>query len=187
MTRKKKSNPDEDFEIVEEEEAGSTFSHPDIKKLKEKLKKCNQERQEYLTGWQRDKADFINARKKDEEYYKTQAKYATEDMIAQLLPVVDSFDMAFANKEVWESLDSNWRKGVEYIHAQLLKILEDNGLSKIEPYDAVFDPTMHESVGEVETKKKEEEGKIIEVVRMGYIIGGKVVRPLQVKVGIYKK
>ena len=186
MPRKKKINEDKDFEIVEEE-AQSSFSNPDIKKLKEKLKKCNEERQEYLTGWQRDKADFINARKKDEEYYSDKAKIAREDIIAQLLPVIDSFDMAFANKEVWESLDSNWRKGVEYIHAQLLKILEDNGLSKIESHGTVFNPTMHESTGEVETKKKEEEGTIVEVVRMGYMIGGKVVRPLQVKVGVYKK
>ena len=105
-----------------------------MKKLKDELKACQKEKQEYLDGWQRSKADFINARKEDEKNRASVATFAKEGMLHEILPVVDSFDMAFRDKEAWARVDENWRKGVEYIHQQFVSILENNGLA---PIDAI--------------------------------------------------
>ena len=101
---------DLDDSVVAEENAAAM-----IKKLREKLKKAESEKQEYLTGWQRDKAEFINARKRDQEDKQSFIKFANENLVSELIPVMESFDMAMGNKEAWETVDKNWRIGVEYI------------------------------------------------------------------------
>src|SRR5688500_18315098 len=63
-----------------------------IAKLRERLKTCVEEKQKYLDGWQRDKADFLNARKRSEEEKKEFLKFANENLIAELLPVLESFN-----------------------------------------------------------------------------------------------
>jgi molecular chaperone GrpE len=90
-----------------------------VKDLREKLKKAIAEKQEYMDGWQRSKAEFINARKRDEESRKEIIKFANEGLLMDIVPVLDSFTMAFSNKEAWEKVDQNWRIGVEHIYSQL--------------------------------------------------------------------
>src|SRR5581483_10539477 len=80
-----------------------------LKKLREKLKKCVEEKQEYLDGWQRERAQLANLRKQEEKERKEFIKFANENLLSDLLPVLDSFHMAFANKEAWEKVDKNWR------------------------------------------------------------------------------
>ena len=158
-----------------------------IKKLRKKLKACQKERGEYLTGWQRSKADFINARKSFEEEKKEYVSFAKENVLEEFLPIADSFDMAFANKEAWENVDKNWRTGVEYIYSQLITILESNGLEQINPLGEIFDHNVHTSVELVETENKKESDYIAEVVQKGYLLHGKIVRSPKVKVFSYKK
>ena len=158
-----------------------------VKKLRKKLNSCQKERGEYLTGWQRSKADFINAKRSFEEEKKEYISFAKENVLEELLPVVDSFDMAFANKDAWESVDKNWRTGVEYIHSQFVTILENNGLKQIDPLGKVFDPREHTSVEMVETDRKKEADHIAEVVQKGYRLNDKIVRSPKVKVFSYKK
>ncbi len=149
-----------------------------VKDLREKLKKALAEKQEYLTGWQKDKAEFINARKRDEESQKDFIKYSNEGLISELFPVLDSFNMAMGNKEVWEKVDKNWRTGVEYIATQLKKVLEDHGLKEIDPIGQKFDPMRDEAI---------EDGKesdiITTVIQKGYSLNGKIVKAPKVKVG----
>jgi molecular chaperone GrpE len=149
-----------------------------IKKLREKLKKVEAEKQEYLTGWQKAKAEFINARKRDEEDKKDFVRFANENLLAELFPVLDSFNMAMGNQEVWEKVDKNWRMGVEYIANQLKKVLEEHGLKEINPIGEKFDPLRDEAI---------EDGKesdiITSVVSKGYSLNGKIVKAPKVKVG----
>ncbi len=132
---------DLDDSVIAEESSSET-----IKKLRAELKKAQEEKQEYLTGWQKAKADFINSRKRDEEAQKEFARYANENIIAELIPVLDSFNMAMGNKETWEKVDKNWRIGVEYISGQLKKVLEDFGLKEIDPLGKRFDPSRDEAI-----------------------------------------
>lgn len=154
-----------------------------IKKLRKKLKKCTEEKQEYLDGWQRSKADFINAKKKNEELRLEIVSFAKEGLILDLLTAIDNFNMAFANKDVWESVDKNWRVGIENIHSQLLKTLEDHGLKQFNPKNEVFDPIRHDSVETIVVDDKDNDHKVIEVLQKGYELNGKVIRPAKVKVG----
>lgn len=165
---------EDDVKIVPEEGGPEEA----IKKLREKLKKAEAERDEYLTGWQKAKADYINAKKREEDDKKDFVRFANENLIVELLPVLDSFNMAMSNKEVWEKVDKNWRMGVEYIYNQLKKTLEDNGLKEIDPIGQKFDPLRDEAI---------EDGKesdiITTVVSKGYMLNGKVVKAPKVKVG----
>ncbi len=168
-------------EIGADEKDGDT-----LKKLRDKLKTAVEEKQKYLDSWQRDKADFINSRKRDEEDKKQLLKFAEANLISELIPALDAFDMAMANKEAWEKADKNWRTGVEYIYSQISGTLQSHGLAKIDPKGEIFDPNHHHSVAVIETGRKDEDGKVMEVAGYGYALNGKIIREPQVKVGQYE-
>ena len=90
--------------------------------------------------------------------------------------------MAFANKEAWEKVDPSWRTGVEYIHTQLLQILGGHGLTEIDPQNEEFDPTVHTSVGHIETDDTNKYHKIAEVLQLGYRLNGKLISSPKVKI-----
>lgn len=155
--------------------------------LKGKVKELEAKATEYLNGWQRDKADFINLRKKDEEAKKQVVAFAKEDLINELIPVLDSFESAMKNKEAWAKVEPNWRVGVEYIASQLDQTLLNNGLKKVYPLGAPFDHTRDEAIEMVPTEDESQDGVVLEVVQTGYMFGDRLVRPPKVKVGEFKK
>ena len=171
-----------DDSVVAEEAAAEI-----IKKLREKLKATQKERDEYLAGWQRAKADLINARQRDEADKKEFIKFANEQLIDGLIPVLDSFELAFNNKESWEKADKNWRAGVEFIYNQLKKALADAGLEEINPLGKIFDPTRDEAVEYVSVDSKSDEHKILAVIQKGYALNGRPMRPPKVRVGETQK
>lgn len=165
--------------ILEEEENGAET----IQKLKKKLKKCLEERGEYLDGWQRAKADLVNARKTmDEERGETIA-FANKALLASLLPILDSFDLAFSA----DAKDAEWQKGIGQIRAQLESVLKEHGLSAFDDTGKPFDPARHESVALRDVKKREEDQMIVEVLQKGYELHGTVLRPAKVAIGNYSK
>ena len=144
---------DDIVEFVSEE--GEDLKHLDpiqkIKELKEKLKVCQKERQEYLSSWQRERADFQNFKKDETERMIRSIGHAREQVVFNLLPALDSYDMAFSNKEVWEKVDKNWRVGVEYIHQQILKALEEYGVTSIKTkVGDIIDLTLHQPIETIE-------------------------------------
>ncbi len=170
-----------DDSVIAEDAMGET-----IKKLREKLKKAESEKQEYLTGWQRAKADMVNARKRDEEDRRDFAKFANERLIEELIPVLGSFDMAMGNKVAWEKADKNWRTGVEYIYSQLVKALTDNGLKEINPVNEKFDHAHHEATSYEPVTDEKLDHVILQVVQKGYSLNGKVLKAPIVKVGEFR-
>lgn len=174
-----------DSDIVPEEETESSDSL--IKKLKEKIKKLEAEKTEYMDGWQRERADFINYKKRVEGEKLEIIKYSNENLISDIIPVLDSFDMAFSNKEVWEKVDKNWRVGVEYIHTQLIKILGENGLKEMNPLGEKFDPKFHIAEEHVETDDEKKDGVIVIVKKKGYMLNDRVVIAPAVVVAEFKK
>src|SRR3989338_2568568 len=154
-----------------------------VTKLKEKLKTALEEKQKYLDGWQRDKAEFLNARKRDREAQAEFLKFAKEDIVTELLPVLQSFEMAMANKEEWEKVDKNWRIGVEYISNQLKTVLETHGLKDVNPIGLQFDPMRDEAQEFVPVENEEQNNKVMEVIQKGYELNGKQLRAPKVKVG----
>ena len=184
-----KKEKQEKHETVEESEE-MVFEEEDprdlIKKLKEKLKTAQEERQTYLEGWQRDKADFINARKDDEKRNVELLKFAKEGLIEEIIPVLDSFELAIKNPS-WGSVSPEWQDGVEHIYSQLKNVLSTNGIAEVDPLGEKFNPREHHAMGIIAVSDEKEDGKILEVVQKGYTLNGKIVRTANVKIGEFKK
>ena len=175
----------EQEEIISEEDENTPKL---ISKLRERLKECEIEKQNNLNGWQRERADFVNYKKRSEEEKKEFIRFANEALISDIIPVLESFEMAFSNKKVWESLPEEWRKGVEYIHSQLLNALKDNGLEELNPPKGEkFDPSVHIAESSSSTFDKKEDNVIIQVVKKGYRLNGKTIIPPRVIVAEYQE
>jgi len=167
------------------DEEGNSDQTGLIKKLRQRIKELEAKSQEYLTGWQKERADSVNLRKRLEEEKKEFAKFAKEDIATEVITVLDSFESAFKNKESWEKVDKNWRQGVEYIHSQLVNVLSNHGVTVVSPLGELFDHNRDEAVENVPTENQEDDGKIIEVVSAGYKLQDKLIRAPKVKVAEY--
>jgi len=147
--------------------------------LRQKLQECEKTRDEYLAGWQRARADFLNYKKEEAERIKQSLEYARKEFILRILPVLDSFDLA--EKEIPKDLRNNAVEGLLKIKKQFQEFLKSQGVEEIKTKGRRFDPHFHEAVEQVEAKG-EESGLIIEEVKKGYILKGEVIRPAKVKV-----
>lgn len=153
-----------------------------LKKLRADLKVAKKEKEEYLTGWQKERADFANYKKQEENQKSLFSEAVRERILGRFLSVMDSFNMAFANKEAWEKVDPNWRKGVEYIYNQMNTVFEEYGVKPIGEVGENFDPNIHESIDTVPTDKKEDNHKVAAIIQRGYKLGERVMRPARVNV-----
>jgi len=151
-----------------------------IEDLKKELEKCQKLKDEYLTGWQRERADFLNYKKDELKRIEEILKYADTALILKILPILDNFEIA--EKKLPEDLkkDENVR-GLLQIKTQIKDVLKTQGIEEIESLGKKFDPNFHEVVGEIEAKDKES-GVILEEVQKGYLQHGKVIRPAKVKI-----
>lgn len=152
---------DLDDSVVAEEHQGDQ-----VKKLKGKLKDAEDKAKEYLDGWQRAQAEFVNIRKRDEEARKEFTKFVGEKLIGELIPVLDSLELAGPHSEP--------------VYRQLMHILRQHGLEEMYPKGETFDPRLHEAINTAEG----EDGKILEVHQKGYILHGKIIRPAKVVIGM---
>lgn len=185
MSKDPDHNDDPEFEDTEELIA-EEGSNNQLKNLRTKLKEVDKKAAEYLAGWQRAKADYLNLKREEESAKAELASFAKKPILYELIHLADVFDLAFANKEAWNDVPQNWRQGVEYIHKELLAILNRHGLESINPLGEHFDPRRHHSVGQLETNEKNEDNIVLEVTQKGYLLGEEILRPAQVKVGVLK-
>lgn len=167
---------EETMEIIPDEEGDLPDLQKKLKKSKSGLVECEREKKEYLEGWQRAKADFINYRKDEAKRFEDLGQFVTAGFLQELLPVLDSFDLALRSFVP----GSEGERGVLLIRAQLTDILKKRGIEMIEvkPGD-LFDPGRHESMGEIESDEKE--GSVAEELQKGYLLRGSVVRPARVR------
>lgn len=189
-TKEKESTlPKDASEVLEFEfnDDGEEDLKKTLKKFRADLKACQKEKEEYLTGWQKERAEFANYRKQEDDRKAIFSEAMRERILTRFLSVIDSFNMAFANKEAWEKVEDNWRKGVEYIYTQMNGIFEEYGVKAIGEMGEIFDPNIHQSIDVVETDKKEMEHKIATVIQKGYKLGERVMRPARVNVYEYKE
>ncbi len=188
--KKENTTPQEeaDEEIVEFEfnEDGEEDLKKTLKKLRLDLKVAKKEKDEYLTGWQKERADFANYKKGEDDRLANYKESMRENILSNFLSIMDSFNMAFSNKEAWEKVDVGWRKGVEYIYSQMNGIFEEYGVKEIGKEGEAFDPSMHESIETVETDDKAKDHTIAKVIQKGYKMGERVMRPARVNVYGYK-
>lgn len=185
---KKKEEPEAEDDVVEFEfnDDGEEDVKKTLKKLRADLKQAKKEKEEYLTGWQKERADFANYKKQEDDRKGVFSEAMRERILTRFLTVIDSFNMAFANKEAWEKVDATWRKGVEYIYAQMNGIFEEYGVKPIGEEGEAFDPNIHQSIDMVATDQKDLDHKVAEVVQKGYKLGERVMRAARVNVYEFK-
>jgi len=162
----------------EHEEASTADAVAKLQKVKAELKACRTERQEFLDGWQRMKADVANKTKEESARFARAKERAVEDFFESLLPALDSFDAAMQGT-AWQTVDNTWRVGVEYIHTQFVEALRAQGIERYGKAGDMFDIALHEAA-------KEESGPvpgvIVSIERAGYKIGERVIRAARVVV-----
>lgn len=143
----------------------------------EELLKYQKERDEYLDGWKRAKAELLNYKKEEAQRFEAVLKFANEELIKNLIRVLDSFELGLAALEK----EGAGQKGLYLIYGQLKDALKAYGLE--EAPSAVgkkFEPAKQEAIAEVESTQPT--GIIIEEVEKGYLLNGRVIRPSRVKV-----
>ncbi|MDI6820658.1 MAG: nucleotide exchange factor GrpE [Patescibacteria group bacterium] len=149
--------------------------------IEEEFDRCKKERDEYLDGWKRAKADFINYKKEEVKRFEELIKFGTAELIQELVTILDSFDLGLAVLKD----DEPAKKGIQLIEAQFEDFLKKHGFSRIIVLEGqVFDPKIHEAVGEIESLGPE--GVILEEVRKGHCLYGKVIRPSRVLISKIK-
>jgi molecular chaperone GrpE len=148
---------------------------------------CERKRSEdYLTRLRYLQADLENFKKRFDREAEQIKNYCTERLIIQLLDVVDELELAVKNGEISTSPES-LLEGVEMTLKKFRKVLEQEGVTPIEsPEGKVFDPTRHNAIAAVE-QADVEDGTVIEEIRKGYMMRGKVIRPTIVKVAVKPK
>ncbi|MEK7123846.1 MAG: nucleotide exchange factor GrpE, partial [Patescibacteria group bacterium] len=170
----------EDEEKIEyapdpEGETGEEKGYERVKKMKEEIEKCRKERDDYLGGWQRAKADLLNYKKIALDESEKIRETAAENLLKELLPVLDSLDSALAHAA---NLPEGTGKGIKNIKKQLANVLEKFGAKPFETLGKKFDPKFCEAVSEVESEGEEE--VVAEELQKGYAMNGKVIRPARV-------
>lgn len=131
----------------------------------------------------RQMAEFDNYRKRTLKEKAELIKNGGEKTITAILPVIDDLERALQNMEEGTMVVQAMREGVELIYQKLMKILQQEGLEKIETQNADFNTDYHEAIALVPAPMDELKGKILDCVQTGYTLNGKVIRHAKVAVG----
>ena len=148
--------------------------------LKDKIQKLEAEKEEYLNGWKRARADFVNYKKNEKARIEKAKKNEKKKIILSMLEVLDNFYLAEKNIKKKE-VDKDYLSGFESIKKQLVNTLKSYGVEEISCMEESFDPNLHEAVAMIDDEDTKE-GQIVEEVRKGYFLDGELLRPARVKV-----
>jgi molecular chaperone GrpE len=160
---------DKDEELVLRE----TLTPEEIADLRAQLQAAEDEAAANMDGWQRAQAEFINYRRRIERDHAKIYEDATVRVVKKYLEVLDNRPQ--------DTEGAEWAQGIELIYRKLLTILENEGVVVMEVEGQNFDPNLHEAISQEESPGHES-GQIIEVVKNGYLIGERVLRPAVVRV-----
>ncbi len=148
--------------------------------LQKDLEKSRSQATSYFEGWQRERADFLNYKKRVERDSAMVSQNALTSVVKKYLVILDDLDRALKTRP---SVDegAGWSEGIDLIYRKLLNMLENEGVRRMEMTDDVFDPNRHEAIT-YEESPAHQSGQIIEVIQPGYLLGERIIRPAQVRV-----
>jgi molecular chaperone GrpE len=182
--------PPEEEPVTSRDEAGEPSGEEDPANEEERLEqkekveaedplaRVQRERDEYLDLARRAQADFENYRKRAAREAAAAGERAKSGLVRELLPVVDNLERALASAEESEQ---HLAEGVRLVHAELIAVLERNGVEQFDPSGDRFDPTEHEALS-MRRQDGSESGVVLDVVEKGYRANGTVLRPARVVV-----
>ncbi|HEY7131105.1 MAG TPA: nucleotide exchange factor GrpE [Candidatus Limnocylindrales bacterium] len=168
-------------ERIDEVDVSPTKLLADIEGLQADLAAATSKSDDYLAALQRERAEFTNYRRRTAEEREQMLGLAGEDLIRKVLALADDFDLAIDNRPP-ELADDRWVEGVVAIDRKLRALLESEGVRPVEAAAGTpFDPREHEAIANVPGSGRAE-GEIVDVVRRGYKLRDKVIRPALVAV-----
>jgi molecular chaperone GrpE len=143
----------------------------EIKQEKNELDECKKQAEEYLNGWKRAQADFINYKKDEARRIQDLIKFGNEGLILKFLDIIDDLERALNHAP--EGIPPDWLSGTEQVNKNAQALLKKYGVEKIKTVGEQFNPEFHEAVSG-------EGDNIGEEIRAGYTMNGKVIRPARV-------
>jgi molecular chaperone GrpE len=150
---------------------------PTLEELQKQLAESQSQAVEYMDGWQRSVAEFQNYRRRVEAEKAEMYQMAAGNIIKRYLPILDDMERAMEARPP----DLAWANGIELIFRKLQTILEAEGVKRIEAEGQKFDPNFHEAISQ-EPAEGVESGTVLTVIRNGYMLGERVIRPAMVRV-----
>lgn len=181
-------NPEQDGQIPEdpeprveaatggEEESGAEEQG----ELSEELEQVSAQAAEYLDGWQRARAELANYKKRVERERREAYQRAAGDILTQHLDILDDLERALKDKPT-EGEAASWAEGIELVYRKFKGLLDAYDVEPIEAAGQPFDPKVHEAISHEETDEAKA-GYVIDVVKQGYRMGDRVLRPALVRV-----
>src|SRR4030067_297592 len=154
----------------------------EIAQLRSDLDQALAKANEYLEGWQRERAEFYNYKKRVEREQSQGGQNALGNAIRRYLDIADDLARALKNKNRPADGDGAiWAEGIDLIYRKLIGAFEADGVKTIDTDGKYFDPNLHEAISH-EDSPEHESGQIIDVVQSGYTLGERVIRPARVRV-----
>ncbi len=149
----------------------------DVDALKSQLAETQVKMQEYLDALQRERADFMNYRRRTELENSQMSRNASGNTIRKFLAAIDDLERALTHRPA----DDVWANGIELVYRKFLTILEAEGVMRMQVEGQPFDPNLHEAIMQ-EVSDSVESGMVTAVLQQGYMHGERVLRPALVKV-----
>ena len=176
------SEKPEDQELEQDEEitASEDFELTETEILREEIDLLKQHSKEYLDGWQRERAEFANYKKRKERENQQLKDNISGNIIRKYLEILDDLERALQNQPE-DGEGAFWAEGIELVYRKFLAALESEGVVTMQVAGQQFDPNLHEAISQ-EPNEEFESGQVIEVLRNGYLIGERVLRPASVRI-----
>jgi molecular chaperone GrpE len=165
----------DDVKVETDDEGAGEQAGAKVKKLRAELEAARKEKQEYMDGWQRAKADYVNALKRFESDTKTSEFRGKVKAVETLLPAFDALERAKEHGEV--------PQGFLAIAKQLEGAFAALGLEEVGKVGEKFDPAYHDALGQDAVKSTEADDTLTAVLEKGWKVGEVVIRPAKVRVG----
>jgi molecular chaperone GrpE len=166
----------EEEPVTSRDETGEPSGEEDPANEQEILEQTEEASENYLGLAQRIQADFENYRKRAAREAAAAGERAKSGLVRELLPIVDNLERALASAEDGEQ---HLAQGVRLVYAELIAVLERNGVEQFDPAGDKFDPSEHEALS---VREDGEPGLVVDVVEKGYRANGTVLRPARVVV-----
>ncbi|MEK7643608.1 MAG: nucleotide exchange factor GrpE [Patescibacteria group bacterium] len=172
----------EEIEYSDEESGGDEFRSR-VKRLKDDIAACRKEKEEYLEGWKRAKADYINVEKESRLREERTGEYMKVRVLGDFIDILDQLDQAFDSHPPEET---PWTIGIGRIRDNLHAIVSRYGIEAVGTVGEVFDPRMHEAIGVEQVTDEAADDTIAQVLQKGYKMGEVTLRPAKVKVAKFE-
>ena len=163
-------------------EVPAIIAEEEITQLRTELDEALVKQNEYLNGWQRERAEFFNYKKRMEREQTQGGQSTFANAVRRYLDIADDLERALKSKNRPKDGDgATWADGIDLIYRKMVAAFEADGVKRIDTDCKFFDPNLHEAISH-EDSPDHESGQIIEVVQPGYTLGERVIRPARVRV-----